>query len=342
MRLSAVDLEHILVRTGDAWGVLRGQRVFLTGATGFFGCWLLESFLLANDALDLGAKATVLTRDPERFAAKAPHLANRHEIALVRGDVANFPFPPGEFSHVIHAATTSGGPVADEEQQRTIVTGTARVLEFAAQCGARRLLFTSSGAVYGQQPPELSHVPEDYPLNAQSGAPLPVYALGKRLAEGLCLAAGTAGLEVAIARCFAFVGPYLPLDAHFAIGNFIRDALCGTPIHIQGDGTPFRSYLYAADLAVWLWSILFRGASSRTYNVGSAQAISIRELAETVSRLVGIPVTIASRAKPGVLAARYVPDTKRARTELGLETWVPLEEAILRTMAWHRETEKTR
>ena len=338
-RLAADDLRHVLARTADLWTPVRGSRFFLTGATGFFGCWLLESLLAANDEFDLRLQATVLTRDPARFAEKAPHLAAHPALHFVRGDVASFSFPSGDFSHIVHAATTSGGPVPDDELTRTIVDGTRRVLEFARASGASRLLFTSSGAVYGKQPADVPQVPEDFPYDAAATPPHSAYTLGKRAAEALCETAWReSGLQTVIARCFAFVGPHLPLDAHFAIGNFIRDGLNGTSIHIQGDGTPLRSYLYAADLAAWLWTILLRGAPGRAYNVGSPHAVSIRELAETAGRFFGVPVSVAKTADPAVPPARYVPDTTRAQTELGLEAWVSLEDAILRTARWHKES----
>jgi dTDP-glucose 4,6-dehydratase len=351
--LSIVDLDLVLAQTRELWEEMRGQRVFITGGTGFFGCWLVESFCHGNRALGLGARATVLTRDPARFAAKAPHLAGDPAITLLAGDVRDFDFPAGEFRFVIHAATEASEKQAEEEPLQmlsTILAGTERTLQFAAQCGARKFLLTSSGAVYGRQPAELTHLPESYdgapdPLNAAS-----VYAEGKRAAELMCAvfqnqinrqkAARADGMEfeVKIARCWAFCGPHLPLDAHFAIGNFIGDVLAGRPISIAGDGMPRRSYLYAADLAVWLWTILFRAPALLAINVGSAHDVSILQLAECVAETLA-PATeihVAKQAVPGAVPARYVPSVERAEMLLGLRQTVGLEETIRRTAAWHR------
>jgi len=334
------DLDDIIARTKGLWEELRGQRIFITGGTGFFGLWLLESFTHANEALNLNASAVVLTRDPAAFHHKAPHLTNRPDLHFLQGDVRTFTFPPGPFPYVIHAATEASARLnaeAPQEMLDTIIGGTRHVLNFAGQCGVRKLLLTSSGAVYGRQPPGLSHVPEDY-----LGAPDPLlpgsaYGEGKRVSEHLCAVhALHHGYETKIARCFAFVGPHLPLNTHFAIGNFIRDGLSGGPIQIAGDGTPYRSYLYAADLAVWLWAILFRGSSLRAYNVGSSQPLSIREVGGVVGAALGVAVNEPALLPAESPPARYVPSTMRAELELGLSCGCDLRSAIEKTSSWHR------
>jgi dTDP-glucose 4,6-dehydratase len=321
---------------------LAGARVFVTGGTGFIGCWLLETFAWANERLDLGAEMLVLTRNFEAFARKAPHLARRADIRFQIGDVRDFAFPPGQFSHVIHAATEASARLNDQQPEvmfDTILRGTRRALYFARLCEAKQFLLTSSGAVYGSQPSALERVSEDYLGSPNVSDPRSAYGEGKRVSEYLCaLHAREHGLEVKVARCFAFVGPYLPLGEHFAIGNFVRDAMAGGPIRVNGDGTPFRSYLYAADLAVWLWTILARGVSNRPYNVGSRGGLSIAQVAETVSRALpgNVPVEIARKPPPGLLPSRYVPETARAEQELGLREWTPLEESVRRTAQWHQ------
>lgn len=335
----ATDLNHILDHTRELWDELRGQRLFITGGTGFFGCWLLESLLWANDRLKLNCQATVLTRSPEAFKIKAPHLAANKGITLLKGEISNFDFPSGTFSHVIHAATESSDKLNKENpllMLDTIVNGTRHCLDFSINCGARKYLLTSSGAVYGKQPPELTHIPEDY-----SGAPDPLdphsaYGEGKRMAEHLCSIYANSSFEPKIARCFAFVGPYLPMDVHFAIGNFIRDGINGGPIIIKGDGTPYRSYLYAADLAIWLWTILFIGRSNRAYNVGSDDGLTIREIAQRVAECfpskIELKILETTNSK-GVLK-RYTPNIQRGERELNLRVLISLKDGIYRSIRY--------
>jgi nucleoside-diphosphate-sugar epimerase len=336
------DLEEVCDQTEAVWQEARGCDIFLTGGTGFFGCWLVESFLRANTRFGLGARLTVLTRSPEGFLRKCPHLAEATGLRLITGDIRDFEFPEGEFPFVIHAATEAATTRLSKEEPMellsTIVDGTRRVLDFAVARAGRKFLLTSSGAVYGKHPAEISHVPESYAGRPDALDAANVYGEGKVMSEHLCaLYAKVHGLECKIARCWAFTGAHLPLDQHFAIGNFIRDAMAGGPIRIGGDGTPTRSYLYASDLAVWLWTMLFRGASMQAFNVGSGEAVTIRELAETVAAVLrpGAAVEMAKAAVTGAAKSQYVPDVSLAERELGLRVTVPLAEAIRRTAEWY-------
>lgn len=344
-RLSITDLNSILDETRSLWEEMRNQRIFLTGGTGFFGCWLLESFAHINQVLELNAQVTVLTRNPAAFAAKCPHLAASPAITLLTGDVRTFDFPEGEFPFVIHAATeASAKQAANEplEMLTTILDGTERTLKFAASHGTRKLLLTSSGAVYGPQPSQIVHLGEDHRGGPDPLDPSSVYAEGKRVSEQMCaLYAAHSEMEIKIARCFAFVGPHLPLNAHFAIGNFIGDVLAGRSIHIGGDGTPRRSYLYASDLAVWLWTMLFRAPSLLPINVGSSDSVSISELAQAVAATLNPETVIHTSGQPvsGAPPLRYVPSVDRAKQILGLKQTVDLQEAIRRTADWYRKTD---
>jgi nucleoside-diphosphate-sugar epimerase len=213
-----------------------------------------------------------------------------------------------------------------------------RTLDFARTHGVGKLLLTSSGAVYGKQPTSITNVSEEYLGGPDTVDPASVYAEGKRVSEQMCaLQATQSSIEIKIARCFAFIGPHLPLDAHFAIGNFIGDVLAGRPIKISGDGTARRSYLYASDLAIWLWRMLFQAPSLVPINVGSADDLSILELAQVVVQSLGASTAIyvAKAPTPGAAVARYVPSVDRAKEILSLEQTVGLQEAIRRTAEWH-------
>lgn len=340
----AEDVARLLARTAPLWPALGGARLFVTGGTGFFGSWLVQALVAADAAFDLGVRVTVLSRDPARFAARFPGLAAAPPLRLLAGDVRDFPFPRESFSHVVHAATDASARLERDDPalvEEVCREGTRRTLGFAAACGARRVLFTSSGAVYAPAPPGVTHLAETMPTDPPPGAAAGAYAAGKRAAEALCAAAAAAGAPVTIARCFAFVGPRLPLDAHFAIGNFIRDALAGGPIVVRGDGTAVRGYLYAADLVEWLTTILVRGQPGRPYNVGSEEGLTVADLAARVAAVAAglfpgrprVAVRVEGRATIASAPATYLPDCTRAREELGLRPTTPLVEAIRRTMA---------
>ena len=336
--LPQAELAEAVALVGD-WSGLRGARLFITGGTGFFGTWLLEVLGAAEHTFHLGAEAVVLSRDPARFLRAMPHLQEAPWLTFQQGDITTFQAPTGAFSHLIHGAGSSDARDWAREPtalRRAMAAGTQHVMEMLSAQPALRVLHVSSGAVYGPQPAELARFPEDFPLPPDTEDPAQAYAQGKREAERiLTRACETAGFPCPIARCFAFAGPHLPLDQHFAFGNFIRDALAGGPIRVSGDGTPLRSYLYASELAAWLWALLLRG-ESLPYHVGSDQALSIRELAHAIARAAGVPVTLARPPEPGALPSRYVPAVTRIPAGLGLRPTVGLEEAIVRTLRWHR------
>jgi nucleoside-diphosphate-sugar epimerase len=335
------DLIYCQEKLGlSSWQALAGQRVFITGGTGFVGKWLLATLLNANELLGLGCRITVLSRNPIEFQHKWPKASSY--VDWIMGDVRNFPIGADPFDIIIHAATDVVDPTSTNDVLSTCIDGTRHVLAFAKHCGARKILLVSSGAVYGLLPSGMTHVPETYlgrpnPLLAASE-----YAEGKRVSELLAVRAARNGLEVKIARVFALVGPHLAIDKHYAIGNFLRSAMAETEIEIEGDGTPYRSYLYAADMAIWLWSVLLRGKSGRAYNVGSDESLSIASLAERVKNIVNptSPIVIKKKANLGDVPTHYVPDISRARQELGLLPHFNLDEAIVRTAHWHTEALK--
>jgi nucleoside-diphosphate-sugar epimerase len=331
-----MDLNEILRLTSpDVWTGLRKQSLFITGGTGFVGKWLLECLLHAERAMGLGIALTVLTRDPEAFGRTSPHLALSSAVTLVRGDVQDFTAPAGEFSSVIHAALPVAPPQSGEGTLHQLAqAGARRVCEFAASSGARRLLHISSGAVYGTQRTAEPLAEETIWDDAEV---VNDYTRGKRLAETVVLQHRP--FDVVIARCFAFIGPYLLPSSGAAAAQFIEEAASGQGIGVQGTGEAVRTYQYAADMARWLLSCLVLGTPGRVYNIGSDRTVTIAGLAAAVTRLAGtgIPPRIAGRPAQGLAGHRYVPDLRRARAELGLTNAVDLEEGIRRTLAWGRQ-----
>ena len=340
--LPSSDLETVLDASADDLSRFRGGRMLLTGATGFVGSWLLDTLLYADSRLGLDLDVRVLVRDVARLA---PHLREDRRVKPVLGDVRTFT-TTGHFDAVVHGAASSSAARGSRDAEAmtmvtTILDGTHRALEAAAPSGSIPFLFISSGAVYGPRAPHSGAIAEDGTTGPRVGDPGSGYAEAKRMAEVMCnVAAAQGGARCTTARCFSFLGPRLPLDAHFAAGNFVGDVLSGRPVRVLGDGTTVRSYLYAADLAVWLWRILGHGEPGRAYNVGSEHGLSTFEVARLAADLVSPehPVEVLGiqdeQHSPG--NPHYVPSTARARHELGLQETISASDGLGRMFRWYR------
>ena len=314
----------------------RQAKLLLTGGTGFVGKSILR-FLLHDLNLP-GVSISVISRNPNRFLSSYPEFVGDSRLSLLKADIQDRHSLPWAhtFTHVLHAAAdvatlSSQSPLECYDQ---IVDGTRNILDLALATGAIRFLLTSSGAIYGPQPVDLAAIPEDWPGSPPLSESGTAYGQAKRSAEHLCALIGNQnGLETVVARCFAFVGPDLPLNVHFAIGNFIRDALTADAITVSGDGTPLRTYLDQNDLARWLLTMLEQGCPGQAYNLGSSEVISIADLAYLVRDILapGIPVHILGQPHPRAARNRYVPDIRKSQQELGLSVTVPLAESIRRT-----------
>lgn len=344
LALPSWDLQRCFDIVGTLrWQRLAGQRVFITGGTGFVGKWLLGTLIHANEILHLGCQITVLSRNPGAFLRDWPLIPE--QISWLQGDICHLDIEFDQYDVIIHAATDVARQLPSEELLFSIIEGTRRIVKLARHGHASRLLLLSSGAVYGQLPADMQQVVETY-----CGAPSPLlaesaYGEGKRVAEWLVAQAAVSGsLICRIARLFSTVGPHFPLNQHFAIGNFIADALANRKISINGDGSPLRSYLYAADMAGWLWSILLEQATpSAVYNVGSNQSVSILGLAQLVNQTIGSmqPIEL-KRGQQGsgsqvirtIGSNRYVPDCSAVMQDLNLLQPLDLAEAISRTASW--------
>lgn len=337
------QLDDLIDRSERLWRGFDSKPLFITGGTGFFGRWLLEGLVRAQTRFDLELDVTVLSRDPAGFAAKTPRVAAAPFINFLAGDVIGFSPPVRPFAYVIHGAATSARATFEGEDPLAkfdmAAQGARRVLDLAVRCRPERVLLVGSGSVYGGLTETVGAVGEEYPGAPETTDLGAALGHGKRVAEFLGAWYGEKhGLSISIARCFSFVGAFLPMDIHYAIGNFIHNALFNDEILVRGDGAALRSYLSADDLILWLLTILFDGAPGRIYNVGSDQAISIGDLAILAGAELapGKPVRRLGVPQGGDRSC-YVPRIERARHELGLEVRTDLPEAIRRTAAVVRE-----
>ncbi|HNY29701.1 MAG TPA: NAD(P)-dependent oxidoreductase [Fibrobacteria bacterium] len=315
--------------------------LFFTGGTGFVGSWMNAVLLHAVDLGSLEVRLRLLTRDPDRIRKDQPQIAAHRCVKLVRGDVLGDGWDCEGASHLVAGATEASAALIKERPRlmlESIVDGTRRTLDQVEKAGTARVLFLSSGAAAGPQPPGLERVREEQYFGLDPFSPRIVYAEGKRLAELLLTLHRQASFSFTSSRMWAFVGPLLPMDTHFAVGNFLLDALSGRKIRILGDGTTIRSYQYAAEMAAWNWVLLASGRNATAYNVGSDRAVTTRELASLCSGLAGgAGFEVLGTPDASRRTDVYVPEVSRMKDEFDLVNQVDLEASISRTLEWCKE-----
>ena len=300
--------------------MMKKSNILFTGGTGFFACSLLDMISAGSWH---NCYFTMLSRHAEEFAQLHPKYSSLPNVKFVSSDVRLLKAYKNHFHYIIHAATPAVNSPEDAELQDIIVNGTRLILDFAQRAGTEKILYISSGGVYGNGTAPFS---EEMVCN-----PVSAYGKAKLEAEQLVL---QSAIPSSIMRGFAFCGKHLPRNAHFAFGNFLEAALNNQEIIIKGDGTPLRSYMHADDLACWMMTMLFEGRAGRIYNCGSPEAVSIKALAERINALLNPSgkITVQTPAVPGGAASSYVPDVTLAESELGLKLQVSLDEAIRRSV----------
>ena len=281
-----------------------------------------------------------MTRNSRRFSELNEYIANDPAVSFIDNDIRLLSHNSKRYDYVIHAATDVAISNTPIDTYDVCSIGTRLALDFAIQSKASNFLLLSSGAVYGKQPSGLNSLSELYNGIPDRISDQSAYGLGKISAEWMVSKySSTYGLNSKIARCFAFVGPYLPMDKHFAIGNFIKDAITSNTIVINGNGSTIRTYLYSADLAIWLLRILLEGRNGDIFNVGGDRQISIENLAKLVGDLINPRIQIVKEKKivSHNFPDRYVPDITLAKNRLDLFPIISLENSIESTAKWYLE-----
>lgn len=310
---------------------LNGRHLFITGGTGFIGKTLLDYLIAWKFQKNEDFQITILSRDPNAFLTKHPAYNNTPWMQFIEGSLNELP-PSGPYTDVIHAAADTHLNGQGVQWIDQIVNGTSAILDFARRSGVRRFLHTSSGAVYGAQPPEINELTEDYLGAPNTGSVSSTYGQAKRVAEQLCtIYAHEYGLETVNARCFAFCGKHMPLQGPYALGNFIHDALHSSLIQVKGDGKAVRSYLDGEDMARWLLTLLLTGQAGESYNVGSNNKITVLELARKVSSLLNpnAQIFVENSCVENTQRSIYIPSIYKAGG-LGLFQKYDINQSILR------------
>lgn len=294
----AEDIGHILETTRIDWAQFANRRILITGITGLLGGYLFETLAtLSIKHPDWHIEVWGLARHREKAEGRFAHLTKAVSVSLCIHDITQ-PLPSlPDFDDIIHAASEASPKYFLADPVGTIsanVAGTSTLLE-AARRNSGRLLFLSSGTVYGSAQNDRHPITENMfgpydPLDSRA-----CYAESKRLAETLCASYFRQyGVRTVIARISHTYGPGVELDDGRVFGDFVADAVAGRSIRVLGNAGDSRPFLYVADATIGLLLLLQAGAPGEAYNLGAEEETTIGDLAALIAKLSGQTSTLTS------------------------------------------------
>jgi len=351
------DLDAICADLVAEFGEMSGSRLLVTGGGGFLGYYLVQSVLHWNDTRASGARIDLTVYDnytrgvPEWLEA----LRGRSDLTLCRHDLIEpLPRDIGHFDYIVHAAGIASPIYYRAQPLKCIdanINGLRNLLDYAVAERAagrplRGFLFYSSSEIYGDPAATSIPTPETYRGNVSCTGPRACYDESKRFGETLCVVyAKQEGLPIRMARPFNNYGPGLKITDGRVIPDFAKDILAGRDIVMLSDGKPKRTFCYATDAVTGYFKVLVRGGNGEPYNIGiDRPEISMAELArlatEAAADLFGYrgKVVLGHSNESDYLIDnpnRRCPVIDKARTQLGFDPKVPVEEGIYRSLIWY-------
>jgi nucleoside-diphosphate-sugar epimerase len=319
---------------------LRNQKILVTGGTGFFGSWIAEFICYLNDAHNFNISLQVLARNTQIIGEQASHLSKRKDIQFISTDIRNLKSIQDDVSLIIHAASSPDNRfhVSNPIETASVITdGTSNLLDLAVKLPAlKKILYLSSGQVYGTGNLINEPIPENGFGFLNCNRITSVYPEAKRMAEATCCAfSNQFKIPIVIARPFSFIGPFQSLSRPWAINNFMHDALYNKTIHIVGNGEPVRSYMYPADLVVWILKILISGRINSAYNVGSPFGINLKNAAKEIIQIAQTNVDIDIKHYNNDTYS-FIPDIALCENELGLKINYNIKDTLSRSITWFK------
>ncbi len=307
------------------------MRVLVTGGAGFIGSHLCD-FLLGKGC-EVLCVDNLLTGTVDNIA----HIRSEGFL-FVKHDVTNYIVVDGPLDYVLHFASPASPIDYLELPIQTLkvgALGTHKALGLAKARHARFLL-ASTSEVYGD--PLVHPQREDYWGNVNPVGPRGVYDEAKRFAEAMTMAYHRFhGVDTRIVRIFNTYGPRMRLSDGRAIPTFIRQALRGEPLTVNGDGSQTRSFTYVSDLVEGIWRLM-NAPVNEPVNIGNPREMTLLELAKTILRLSGSRSDIVFTPLPVDDPKVRQPDIGRARRLLGWEPVVAVEDGLRETIEWYRRS----